>query len=262
MQYPNRGAGARKQRIRQFRRLLQLPVLGVALTVAAACSSAQHTGTASASGVQKTTAGCGLRPSMMTTMLPGFVTMFRGRNVPLPGSHGISGHPRQDVTQYVCGQSNGFVSRVIMYGKYRALDDSLARSLGYMVGKWPLLPVIGRVVSDLPHNVFEAYEEVFQFRSMTAARDWLQGARWTPASPHNLVGVSLPTGFIARAGVSGPDDGRHEHGIGISGQIGTMVIIVSFNGGRELSWPDVQPLWKSTYERLSASATARSTRKQ
>lgn len=140
-----------------------------------------------------------------------------------------------------------------MYGKYRAQDDAYARSLGYHVGKWPLLPYIGPAVSGLPHGVLEASEEIYQFRSAAAAGTWLTDARWEPTPSPDLTGISLPSGFIARAGVSGPDDGRHEHGIGISGQIGSTVVVVSFNGGRQLSWSDVQPIWGQIYDRLTAT---------
>lgn len=242
------GRGRRPQRLRW---LLVLPVAGLAFVVAAACS-ARPAGTGSAGQSASASKGCRLSQSMMVADMPGFIAMFRRDNAPLPGSHGIVGHPRWDLTQYVCGQSNGFVAHVIMYGKYRAQDDAFARSLGYQVGKWPLLPVIGQVVSALPHGVFEAYEEIFQFRSAAAARTWLVDARWEPVPPRNMTGVSLPAGFIARAGISGPDDGRHEHGIGISGQIGATVIVVSFNGGRQLSWSDVRPLWDMAYDRLAA----------
>jgi hypothetical protein len=192
---------------------------------------------------------------MATDQLPGFISMFDASNVPLPGSHGEANHPASDVAQYVCGLSNGFVSQVIMYGKYRAQDNALARKLGYSIGEFPLLPVIGPVVSALPHGVFEAYEEVFQFRSASAAATWLSGARWEPTPPQDLADVSLPVGFVARAGTSGPNDGKHEHGIGISGQIGTDVIVVSFNGGRLLSWSDVQHFWLTDYRLLAPSLT-------
>jgi hypothetical protein len=192
---------------------------------------------------------------MTTDQLAGFVSTFHSGNVSLPGSHGEANHPRWDVTQYVCGLSNGFVSQVIMYGKYRTQNNALARQLGYRVGKFPLLPVIGPVVSALPHGVFEAYEEVFQFRSVTAATDWLSDARWEPTPPQDMADVSLPAGFIARAGMSGPNDGKHEHGIGISGRVGTDVIVVSFNGGRLLSWSDVQHFWLTEYRRLAPSLT-------
>lgn len=180
------------------------------------------------------------------------IPMFRVGNAQLPGSDGIAGHPPWVRTQYVCGQFDGFVARDIMYGKYRAEDNALARSLGYQIGKLPLLPVIGQVVSALPHGLFEAYEEAYQFRTPAGASTWLADARWEPVPPKNMT-VSLPAGFIARAGVSGKDDGTHEHGIGISGQIGATVLVVSFHGGRELSWPDIRPLWIKAYDRFTAS---------
>jgi hypothetical protein len=220
----------------------------VALTLSAGCAAATAASQAAAPA-------CHLTPAMTLTGIGGFTPTVRSDRAPLPGSHGMKGHIRWDVAQYVCGLSHGYVSDVLMHGKYRAQNNALARRLGYRVGRLPLLPATGPVVSSLPHTVLEAYEEVFQFRSATAARDWLWGARWTPTAPDDLPGLALPAGFIARAGVSGPDDGQHEHGIGISGLAGNSVVVVSFNGGRKLSWPDVRAIWGQAYHRLGRYLT-------
>jgi hypothetical protein len=68
--------------------------------------------------------------------MPGSVELFRFTNAPLPGSHGI-GQPAWDIRQYVCGEEESFISDVIMYGRYRTLENAFVRSLGYKVGKWP-----------------------------------------------------------------------------------------------------------------------------
>jgi hypothetical protein len=190
--------------------------------------------------------------AMMTPHdMPGFAEISRITHAPLPGSHGIGGHPRWDITQYVCGQSYEFISDVIMHGRYRAGDDALARSLGYPVGEIPLLPYEGPAVSQLPHGVFQADEEVFQFRSAKAAGTWLTDGRWSPTPWHALAGLPLPSGFLAIPGVAGPDNGRDQHGIGISGQRGNLVIVVSFNGGKDLAWADVKTIWAHAYTHLA-----------
>lgn len=187
------------------------------------------------------------------TEMPGFFQDALIKNSQLPGSHGLAGHPRWDTTQYVCGQIYGFLADTIMYGKYRAQDNALARSLGYPIGKIPLLPYEGPAVTQLPHRVFQADEEVFQFRSAKAAATWLADGRWSPAPRHPLPGLPLPRGFLAIPGVAGPDNGRDQHGIGISGQRGDLVIVVSFNGGKDLAWADVKALWSRAYTRLAAT---------
>jgi hypothetical protein len=215
------------------------------------CSSASAGGTATVSQAGR----CGDSTAAMLTPLdmPGFVQDARITNSQLPGSHGIAGHPRWDTTQYVCGQIYGFLSDVIMYGKYRAQDNALARSLGYPIGKIPLLPYEGPAVTQLPHGVFQAYEEVFQFRSAKAAATWLADGRWSPTPWHALTGLSLPRGFLAIPGVAGPDNGRDQHGIGISGQRGDLVIVVSFNGGEHLACADVKAIWSRAYTHLAAT---------
>jgi hypothetical protein len=230
-------------------RLLLVPVAVLALVVAAACDAGSAVAPSARNDASTT---CRLSSSMMVAAWPDLIPMFREAHSQLPGSHGIASHPRSSLTQYVCGQYDGFAGNDIMYGKYRAENNALARSLGYQTGKWPLLPVVGQVISALPHGLFEAYEEAYQFRTTAAAAAWLASARWEPVPPKNMA-VSLPTNFIARAGVAGKDDGTHEHGIGISGQIGATVLVVSFHGGRELSWPDIRSLWTMAYDRFTTS---------
>ena len=88
-------------------------------------------------------------------------------------------------------------------------------------------------------------------RDAADAKTWLDNALWTPTPPHDLSGLSLPSGFVARAGVTGPDNGKDEHGIGISGQRGDLVLVVSFNGGRDLAWSDVGAAWLRAYTHLA-----------
>jgi hypothetical protein len=185
--------------------------------------------------------------------MPEFYQLDRITHSQLPGSHGLPFHPRWDTTQYVCGQIYDFLADVIMYGKYRAQDNALARSLGYPIGKVPLLPYEGAAVTQLPHGVFQASEEIFQFRSAKAAAMWLADGRSSPTPWHALAGAPLPRGFLAIPGVSGPDNGRDQHGIGISGTHGDLVIVVSFNGGEDLDWADVKAIWSRAYTHLAAT---------
>lgn len=219
------------------------------VVVCGGCSGSSPVGNTPASKVGT----CAASDAAMLTQhdMPGFAEIYRFTNTKLPGSHGIAAHPRWDTTQYICGQSYGFISHVIMTGRYRAQDNALARSLGYPIGKIPLLPYEGPAVSQLPHAVFEAYEEVFQFRSAKAAGMWLADGRRSPTPHPALTGLTLPNGFTAIPGVAGPDNGRDEHGIGISGQRGNLVIVVSFQGGKELAWGDVKTIWSRAYTHLA-----------
>jgi hypothetical protein len=70
-----------------------------------------------------------------------------------------------------------------------------------------------------------------------------------------LTGLPLPSGFRAIPGVAGPGNGQDQHGIGIgiSGQRGDLVIVVSFNGGKDLAWADVTAIWSRAYTHLAAT---------
>lgn len=190
---------------------------------------------------------CRIGQSAMLSGLPDFVTMLRQTFTQPPGDPGLKGDPRWDMTQYVCGQGRGFVFDDIMYGRYRVQDNSLARKLGYRVGKYPLVPYIGTAVSALPHHVLEAYEVALQFRSAKAAADFIGGGQ---ESRDNLAVHSLPPGFIAVTSVDGPSDGRHERRIAVTGRIGGCVLSVSMAGGKNLAWSDVGPIWASAYQRI------------
>jgi hypothetical protein len=230
---------------------LTTAALACAMMICAACAGASAGGTASLDKASS----CGISTATMLTPhdMPGFFQDSRITNARLPGSHGMVSHPRWDTTQYVCGQLYEFLSDVIMYGKYRAQDNALAKSLGYPIGQIPLLPYEGSAVTQLPHGVFQSDEEVFQFRSAKAAAMWLADGRWSPTPWHALTGLPLPRGFLAIPGVAGPDNGRDQHGIGISGTRGKLVIVVSFNGGRDLDWADVKAIWSRAYTHLAAT---------
>jgi hypothetical protein len=195
--------------------------------------------------------GCRVGRPVMLAGLPGFVTMLRQDFAQAPGDLGVRGHPNWDITQYVCGEGSGFIADDIMYGKYRAQDNALARSLGYRVGKFPLVPYIGTAVTALPRKAFETYEVVLQFRSAKAAADWLNSGQQSPAPHGRLTAASLPHTFTAEAGMAGPNDGRHEHRIAVTGRVGAVVIALSIAGGQDLAWPDVRPIWASAYRRLT-----------
>ncbi|HEY2443624.1 MAG TPA: hypothetical protein VGI31_10850 [Streptosporangiaceae bacterium] len=55
--------------------------------------------------------------------------------------------------------------------------------------------------------------------------------------------------------MAGPDDGRHEHRIAITGRLGDYVITLSIGGGKDLAWPDIRPIWASAYQRLTRYLT-------
>jgi hypothetical protein len=197
------------------------------------------------------------RMALKVTQLPGFVSFVSFPDARLPGSHGLPGHELPMYRQFQCGVSYGFLAKIVLTGKYRAQDDALARSLHYRVGKWPLVPFVGDIVSQRPHLPLEIYEGIYEFGSTQAAAQWLQTIRYTPQPPHGLAAPGLPGGFIARTGVTGPDDGQHEHEVGVNGRVGSMVLTLGFQGGRSLSWADVRQLWKAAWSQFQRGLSGR-----
>jgi hypothetical protein len=232
------------------------PARQAAAWLAAALLTASAAGcAASARGSTDAPAGpgraCRVGQPAMLAALPGFVSMIRQDFTQAPGDRGLGGHPSWDMTQYVCGDGSGFISDAIMYGRYRAQDNALARSLGYRVGKFPLVPYVGTAVSALPHQVLEVYETALQFRSAKAAAAFLGGGQPGPAPRADLTGLSLPENFLAHASMAGPNDGRHEHRIAITGRSGVFVITLGVAGGKDLAWSSVRPIWARAYQRLT-----------
>jgi hypothetical protein len=245
---PARAAGRKPGGGRLVRQAAAWLVSALLAVSASGCGAQPATSRDAASGPGP---GCRVGRPVLLAALPGFVTMLRQDFTQAPGDLGVRGHPNWDITQYVCGQGSGFVADDIMYGKYRAQDNALARRLGYRVGEFPLVPYVGTAVTALPRKVFETYEVVLQFRSAKAAAGWLNGGQHSPAPHGRLTAASLPRTFTAQAGLAGPDDGRHEHRIAVTGRIGTVVIALSIAGGQDLAWPDVRPIWASAYQRLT-----------
>jgi hypothetical protein len=194
---------------------------------------------------------------LQSAQLPGFVSFVAFPHAQLPGSHGLANHPLWMYTQFQCGIFYGFLAKIILTGKYRQQDDALARSLHYKLGKWPLVPFYGDVISERPHAVLEIYEDIYEFRSAKAASEWLQGRRYVPGGAHNLSVPGLPPGYVVRTGVAGPDDGKHEHEIGVNGQTGSLIIEMGFQGGKLLSWTDVNQLWNSAWARIQRTTQSR-----
>ena len=54
------------------------------------------------------------------------------------------------VSAFRISRIKGFITNLALHGQYRKENDALARSLGYKVGTWPLVPLQGIIVRDHP----------------------------------------------------------------------------------------------------------------
>ena len=84
---------------------------------------------------------------------------------------------------------------VAVTGPDRPAEDAAARSLGYHIGQFPLVPLIGPVVEHNP-GVLEVYETVNVFDDLAGAEDYMgdlvDSARLAETSNGNDNGTPVP----------------------------------------------------------------------
>jgi hypothetical protein len=142
---------------------------------------------------------------------------------------------------YLAGHITGYLSDVAVYGPYRTQLDAAASSLGYSIGKWPLVPLVGQVVKDSP-GLLEVYVEVRAFKSDAGAKSWLSSLAGSYALADYKV-VPPPDKHVALAveGTLGQDDGFHEHIVFYDVQVASRVLRLAYQGGSGLSEALVAP---------------------
>lgn len=172
---------------------------------------------------------------------------------PAPGS------PLPLQRQYICGSFYGFIADPALRGRYRQEDDTRARRLGYTVGKWPLVPLTGSIVTQLRHQVLEIYEGLYQFTSPRAVAAFLSEqsgpgtrARLVRGFPDKKLPIQPLPGAIVIAHTLGPQPSVFEHSIFIGVPIGNFALTLSIQGGQELTWRDAYPYWQMVKSHLRA----------
>jgi hypothetical protein len=149
--------------------------------------------------------------------------------------------PPTFVTDYETGHITGYLSDIAVYGPYRTQLDAAASSLGYSIGKWPLVPLVGQVVKDNP-GLLEVYVEVRAFKSDAGANSWLSSLGGSYSLADYKV-VPPPNQHVALAveGTLGQDDGLHEHIVMYDIQVASRVLRLAYQGGTGLSEALVAP---------------------
>jgi hypothetical protein len=86
----------------------------------------------------------------------------------LPGS----GPDPAAISAWQAARLRGWIAEIAVDGPDRAAEDAIARSLGYTVGKLPLVPLVGPVVQ---HNlgVLEIYQTNTAYNSAAGATDFM-----------------------------------------------------------------------------------------
>jgi hypothetical protein len=208
-------------------------------------------------------AHCGVRAGdfLPVASLPRYTRFLALDQKSLPvQSH--PGHPLPYEKRYVCGQFHGYLTDLALTGKYRQQDNKRARGLGYLPGKWPLVPLTGSIVSQQGHSVLEIYEGVYEFGSPASATAYLHTASGggrsdvTAGLALRLQPRALPVhpapGAVVTERLLGPQQAVDEHVIFVGLRISDYVVTLSFQGGQSLNWHDVSADWQAAKNQLTA----------
>lgn len=167
--------------------------------------------------------------------------------------HTLAFKPLWFVRKYSCGSFYGFIARVALKGRFRAENNASARASGYPIGKWPEVPLTGRIISALPHSILEIYEGAYRFSSPSAAAAYVAVLR--PDFPHHIAIPGLPAGFFAAVQVFGADRHTNERQIAVIGRFDSTDVTVWLQGGQDLAWSDVVRYWNESWARLQQLRT-------
>lgn len=163
-----------------------------------------------------------------TSTLPGFDVIVN-QHFTEPPVKGITDPKVDYIADFSSGATVGLIADIAVTGPYRESEDNRARALGYPIGEWPYVPLIGDVVAQ-SQALLEVYETVTMYTSPTAARDWtgvlaksIEGSGATADDPSHL-----PEGSMLLSHVLGPNDGSHEYDQDVLIALDTAAIRVTF----------------------------------
>lgn len=173
------------------------------------------------------------------------------RQAPFHGQRG-GVTPLPFVALFETGRLRGYIADLAVTGPYRKSEDDLARSLGYPIGKWPLVPLQGPVVQGNP-GILEVYQSNWVFRSEQGAAAYLAHSRSSIAIDPNGAEIypqGVGSSVVAYRSTLGSPDAQHERLINIASQQGTVVVQIAFQGGQALTEEQVVPLMQVALRRL------------
>jgi hypothetical protein len=225
---------------------------GSAASAAASSPSSPSSASGSSSGSAATaSAGCGAGRGLLPTQseLPGFTQYVEFDHMQVPGSS-APGHPTLFQKQYVCGEFYGFVTNAALTGIYRQENNEQARQLGYPLEKWPYTPLSGPIVEQNKHRVLEIYAGLFQFKSEQAVAQFVDLGKPIQVlaglaqqqDDHELSVSPLP-GSLVTEQWEGTNPSSDELGISVRAPMADYVLTLSIQGGTDLDWNDVMPVW-------------------
>lgn len=170
-------------------------------------------------------------------VVPAMVRFVPDRRVDLPYHWNVTGPVPKVVQQFKCGAFEGFLVRNAVRGKYRRQNNAFARRMRYPIQKWPYVPLRGQIVQAEPHSVLEVYEGLYEFRSNSAAKQYLNDVS-IPAGVHHPVRWYLHWTYRSfEHGLGNPK--WDENAIYLGLERYAWVITLSVQGGNRLSGADV-----------------------
>ena len=184
-----------------------------------------------------------------------------------------AGTPPPEIVDWRAGGLEGWIAAIAVGGPDRPAEDAAARSLGYRLGKWPLVPLTGAVVTHNP-GVLELYQTNDYFASEQAAKAYFadldQSAQQAETITVTEGGATKPraTPFSVSLGDQSfadetpqwmsPSLGLTEQYISIGVREGTFVIQLTVQGGSALGTAQALTLLKSALGRLAHSCQSSS----
>lgn len=152
-------------------------------------------------------------------------------------------------------RSTSFINNIALASPYREEADAMASSLGYAIGKWPLVPLTGRVVADHP-GLLEITQTNWSFNDQSAAHAFFSaltsGSGDIGGLPDQPFEVALGDESFGYVAAEGPPDGLHEVAVVVSVRVRSTLIQLGMRGGAAMSPALGTSMADQAYERLIA----------
>lgn len=169
-----------------------------------------------------------------------------------------SGSELDYVKDFTGGWIRGFVTEAAVTGSYREDLDQRARAIGYTVGKWPYVPLVGDIVAQLGRPL-EVYESLTEYTSVGAAQSWASALRADRINDGGdvLTLPDMPQGSITTASVLGPNDGEHERDVEVVVPLRSGVLRLDIQGSPTREWdPEVSAITAKSLSRIQAACAS------
>jgi hypothetical protein len=153
------------------------------------------------------------------------------------------------ITQWRAAQLHGWIAVIAVTGPDRASEDEYAKSLGYKIGRFPLVPLVGPVVAHNP-GILEVYQTNTEYQSAAGASDDMRqtagSAQQAETIRQTYNGIVVPDPIPIRIAGGGesvaletpqyvmPHVGPTERFFSFTVQFGRYVLALSVQGGDAL----------------------------